>query len=92
MINSWKGIEMHEKFKELLDEEHDWPAKFHFKFIVPTKELEQAKKLLQTEEINLRSSRNQKFTSLNAWIEMGSSEDVIDVYTRMQQIPGVISL
>lgn len=83
---------MHEKFKSLLDEEYEWPAKFHFKFIVPTDELENAKALLKTADIDYRASRNQKFTSLSAWIEMSCSDDVIDVYLRMQQIPRIISL
>lgn len=83
---------MYEKFKSLLDDEYDWPAQFHFKFIVPTSELERAKTLLQCEHIDLRASRNQKFTSLSAWMEMTSSEDVLEVYTRMQVIPRVISL
>lgn len=83
---------MHEKFKSLLEDEYTWPAEFHFKFIVPTAELDLAQSLLDSPKVSLRASRNQKYTSLSAWIEMESSEAVVLLYEKMRQIPGVIAL
>lgn len=83
---------MREKFKALLDEEYNWPADFHFKFIVPTEHVAALTELLQTDRIKLKASRNNRYTSINAWMKLSSSDEVIYVYDRVQQIPGIISL
>ena len=83
---------MREKFKELLDNEYTWPAEYHFKFIVATKYVEQVRELLNQARIELVPSRNNKYTSVNAWMKLASSDEVIYVYDVLQQIPGVISL
>ena len=83
---------MREKFKELLDNEYTWPVEFHFKFIVKTQFVEQAEELLNQARIELRPSRNNKYTSVNAWMKLASSDEVIYVYDKLQQIPGIISL
>lgn len=83
---------MREKFKELLDVEYDWPAEFHFKFIVPTEQVAALTELLQTDRIKLKASRNNRYTSINAWMKLSSSDEVIYVYDRVEQIPGIIAL
>jgi uncharacterized protein len=83
---------MREKFKALLDEEYDWPADFHFKFIVPTEQVAALTELLKTDRIKLKASRNNRYTSINAWMKLSSSDEVIYVYDRVEQIPGIIAL
>lgn len=83
---------MREEFKVLLDEEYQWPADFHFKFIVPTEQVAALLELLETDRIKLKASRNNRYTSINAWMKLSSSDEVIYVYDRVQQIPGIISL
>ena len=83
---------MREQFKALLDEEYDWPADFHFKFIVPTEQVAALTELLKTDRIKLKASRNNRYTSVNAWMKLSSSDEVIYVYDRIEQIPGIIAL
>lgn len=83
---------MREEFKVLLDEEYQWPADFHFKFIVPTEQVAALLELLETDRIKLKASRNNRYTSINAWMKLSSSDEVIYVYDRVQQIPGIIAL
>lgn len=83
---------MREEFKALLDEEYQWPAEFHFKFIVPTPQVTALKEILNTERIELRASRNNRYTSVNAWMKLASSDEVIYVYDRVEEIPGLIAL
>jgi len=83
---------MREQFKALLDEEYDWPADFHFKFIVPTEQVAALTELLKTDRIKLKASRNNRYTSINAWMKLSSSDEVIYVYDRIEQIPGIIAL
>ncbi len=83
---------MQEKFKALLDEEYVWPAEFHFKFIVPTEQVSSLTELLNTDRLEYKHSRNNKFTSVNAWMKLASAEEVVYVYELVQKIPGLIAL
>lgn len=83
---------MHEKFKALLEEEYIFPTEFHFKFIVPTEHIGQVQGLLNTERLQLKPSRNNRYTSVNAWIKLSSSEEVVFVYEKMREVPGIIAL
>lgn len=83
---------MREKFKELLDNEYTWPTEFHFKFIVASQHVDQVKELLNQARIELVTSRNKTYTSVNAWMKLASSDEVIYVYDKLQQVPGIISL
>lgn len=83
---------MQEKFKALLDEEYVWPAEFHFKFIVPTEQVQHLTDLLNTDRLEYKHSRNKKYTSVNAWMKLASADEVIYVYERVQEIPGLIAL
>lgn len=83
---------MHEKFKALLEEEYIFPTEFHFTFIVPTEHVEQVQGLLNTDRLKLKASRNNRYTSVNAWIKLSSSEEVVYVYEKMREVPGIIAL
>lgn len=83
---------MHEKFKALLEEEYIFPTEFHFTFIVPTEQVETVQELLNASRIKLKASRNNRYTSVNAWMKLSSSEEVVYVYEKMRGIPGIIAL
>lgn len=83
---------MHEKFKALLEEEYVFPTEFQFTFIVPTEEVKTVQDLLNNAKIRLRASRNNRYTSVSAWMKLSSSEEVVYVYERMRGIPGIIAL
>ncbi|QJB57780.1 DUF493 family protein [Pseudodesulfovibrio sp. zrk46] len=82
----------HEQFQNILDEHHQWPCPYLFKFIVPTENLSKVMDLFQGEEVNTRESKNGKYTSVSVESNMCSSKDVMEVYAKVSAIPGVMSL
>lgn len=80
------------KFKELLDQEHDFPTKYTFKFIVPQTQQKAVEKLFPNEEINLKASRKGNYISLSVTMIIDSSDLVIAIYEQAAQIKGLISL
>lgn len=84
------------KLKIALDQVHDWPSMYLFKFIVPSDnhKIAQLEALFnaETSEIRLRQSKNGKYTSVSAREVMTSAEEVIACYKEAYKIEGVISL
>ena len=80
------------KFKELLDQEHDFPTQYTFKFIVPHTQQKAVESLFPNEEINLKSSRKGNYISLSVTMTMESSDLVIAIYEKAAEIHGLISL
>ncbi len=83
---------MSDKFKALLEEEYIFPTEFYFNFIVPTDQVETVQDLLGTDRVQLTPSRNNRYTSVKAWMKLSSSEEVVYVYEKMRGIPGIIAL
>ena len=82
-----------EKFKELLDAEYKWPAKYTFKFIVPTADEAKVTKLFGDDaEVTLKPSSAGKYTSVSAQETMADADQIIAVYLKASKIEGIISL
>lgn len=87
-----------EEFQKLLDEHYKWPAEYMFKFIVKTElidsvmELETVFSSLELIEKTTRSSHGGKYTSYTVRAHMKSSADVVEVYKKVFEIEGVVSL
>ena len=82
-----------EKFRELLDAEYSWPAKYTFKFVVSSGQIDEVKKLFSTDaEISLKESSGGKYTSVTVSMESSDAGQIIDIYTRASAIEGIISL
>jgi len=82
-----------EKFKELLNNEYDWPARYTFKFIVPSGKEQKVKELFKKEiEISEKSSSGGKYISTTIYTTMDSADDIITVYKQASEISGIISL
>ncbi len=82
-------------FKEKLDNTHNWPTNYTYKFIVPSQEglIQEVKALFHTETtIVLKYSSNKKYTSITAKQVEKSSDEVINIYLKAQNIEGVIAL
>lgn len=82
-------------FKEKLDNTHQWPNNYKYKFIVPSEEklIQQVKDLFYTETtIVLKKSSNNKYTSITAKQIEENSDAVIELYTKAQTIQGLIAL
>jgi uncharacterized protein len=91
-----KTTEFYARLKEELDNSNNWPAKYLYKFIVPTED----EKIKAVEDafdqmgavIDTRQSKNGKFTSLSVDVQMPSAESIIKKYLDVSTIEGIISL
>lgn len=84
--------DLDQQFKDQLDQEHQWPAVYMFKFIVPKGIETQIEALFNAEETSSKVSRRGNYVSVTARVTMGSSEEVIEIYRAANEIEGVIAL
>lgn len=84
-----------QSFKETLDQCHDWPCAYVFKFIVAKDVRPQVEDLFAEyadASLESRKSSGGKYVSVTAEIRASSSEEVMDIYRRAHEIEGIISL
>lgn len=81
-----------EEFKERLDQEHNWPEPYLFKFIVPKDLQDRVSAFFPEDSISIKSSSNGNYRSITVNLTMGSSEEVLEIYEKVHQIEGVIAL
>lgn len=81
-----------EAFKQKLDQQHDWPSLYMFKFIVPTGKENEVFALFPKNDLTTRKSRKGNYTSITAQVMMRSSEDVVNKYKEAHRIEGVLAL
>lgn len=81
-----------ESFREKLEDQHQFPGKYTFKFIVPHEKRDEIVQVLPLSDIKYRDSSNMKYVSVTAVAEMASSQEVLDVYMDANQIEGCIAL
>lgn len=85
-----------DRIKNTLDQTHDWPAIFMFKFIVPSENQKIAKveSLFNSEtaSIKMTQSKNGKYTSITAKEVMTNADAVLKCYDEASQIEGLIAL
>lgn len=84
--------EQWESFKALLDEQNDWPTEYVFKFIVPKAGLVDIRSVFDGQEIVVRASTRGNYLSITATLTVSSSEEIVEVYEKAGDVPGVISL
>ena len=80
------------RFKQALDAHHQWPCPYVYKFIMPTENLPIFTTLFPDAETESRSSRSGKYTSITMVSTMCSSNEVMAVYEKAAQVPGLMSL
>lgn len=81
------------EFKQRLDEHHQWPCTYMFKFIVPQDQTQKILNLFESrDELRTRPSRHGRYMSVTAKCTVSSSEEVVAVYQAAAQVEGVISL
>ena len=77
----------------LLDASHQWPTVYAFKFIVPTEQGKALEGLLpEAHSTETRPSANGKYLAYTFHCPMGSSREVLAIYSRVKSIPGLVSL
>jgi putative lipoic acid-binding regulatory protein len=81
-----------ESFRSSLDANYDWPCLFPFKFIVPKEHTQAVLDLFADDPVKANESKNGRFTAYTMEMHMHSCDEVIAIYQRVAQVPGVISL
>jgi uncharacterized protein len=85
--------EQREKFRQLLEEGHDWPCEYQFKFILPSGQISILKSLIDEKaKFEMRPSSAGTYTSLTVFMMVTSPDQVIEVYEKVSVINGLISL
>lgn len=86
------GDDWWEEFRDLLDEENEWPAQYTFKFIAPSSKLDALKAVFGDHPVDVRASSKGNYKSITARINVQSSDEVVSIYEEAARIEGVISL
>ena len=88
-MNEDKSIE---SFRSSLDANYDWPCLFPFKFIVPKDQTETVLDLFADDPVKANESSSGRFVAYTMEMHVHSCDEVIAIYQRVSQVPGVISL
>ena len=87
-----KEDESLDSFRSSLDANHEWPCLFTFKFIVPKDQIVIVLGLFADDPVSSRESSTGRFTSFTIDMHVHSADEVIAIYQRVAQVPGVLSL
>ncbi len=79
-------------FKELLDNQYNWPADYLFKFIVTKEFKEELLVVLGGHKAIEKPSSKGKYVSVSLRILMHSAEEVMAMYTKASKVKTVMSL
>lgn len=82
----------HEKFRELLDQNYQWPDFYTWKFIVKVDSHHQVVALLIGHEVSLKTSEKGNYVSITSRKFVATTDEVLEVYRLIASIPGVMSL
>ena len=88
----------HEKYNKLrqqLLDSSQWPSVYMFKFIIPNSndKLNAIKNLFPVDtEFSFKTSRDIRFIGITVKKVMNTPDEVIEIYTRAQNIDGVMTL
>ena len=82
----------HKEFKQMLDDHHQWPCPYVFKFIIPSGQMDSFRELFPDTDMTTRESKSGKYISVTLESHMCSSHDVMAVYEKAGKIPGIMSL
>lgn len=81
-----------DSFKEKLEAEYQFPTLYMFKFIVPKDNLREVESLFPKAETTVKPSKKGNYVSLTAKIMAGSSDQIIEIYTKANKINGILAL
>ena len=82
-----------EKFKDLLNREYKWPARYTFKFILPAGKEKAIEDIFKKDvEIKKKPSSGGKYISLTIYATMTNAEEILLQYKAASSISGIISL
>lgn len=79
-------------FKVALDNQHQWPCDYLFKFVVPSEKTDDFIAVFPGESFQYKKSGTGKYTSLSLRKRMVSSDEVMAIYRAASAIEGIIAL
>lgn len=79
-------------FKQLLDDNNEWPITYVFKFIVPKAGMDMLQQVFEGHEIDIKASKKGNYQSLTARIHVENSDEVVAIYRAAGEVDGVIAL
>ncbi len=84
-------------FDKLLQENHDWPCKYSFKFIMPEPELKHFATLINDRmpyetPVTVNLSQKGKYASICFELECKSPREVLSLYHKVSDVNGLVSL
>ena len=85
-------LESREEFVRMLDQEHQWPTWYMFKFIAPRGKEQELVALFPAGQASVKASSKGKYRSVTSKLMMSSAEEVLDIYEKARQIKGVLAL
>ncbi len=85
-------MDAYHSFKNKLDETHEWPSSYLFKFVVPEAKKGELLSIMPAGLVQERSSANQKYVSISLNAMMDSAEEVVAVYRSAAKIEGIVTL
>lgn len=85
-----------ERVKKVLNQQHEWPTVFMFKFVVPNDNVKVARVEglfnSETAEIRTKASTKGNYISLTIREVMTSADSVLAIYKEAKEIDGLIAL
>ena len=85
-------MDNYEHFREKLDQEHQWPTIYMFKFVVPKASEAAVRELFRDEALQTRDSRKGNFVAFTMKKMIYSSDEVVAIYEEASKITGLIAL
>ena len=85
-------MDSYRDFKQQLDDEHNWPTDYMFKFVSPKRKAPEVRALFSKESVTEKKSRAGNYISFTFKKVIYSSDEVVDIYERAKRIEGLISL
>lgn len=80
------------KFKELLDNQYQWPVDYLFKFIVNKERKDELLIVLGGHKAIEKPSSKGKYISISLRIMMHSADEVMEFYSKASKVKTVMSL
>lgn len=81
-----------ESFRTRLEDQHSFPGEYKFKFIVPIGKKDEILAVLPESEIVFKESSSKTFVSITANAKVETSQGVLDVYIKANDVEGCIAL
>jgi putative lipoic acid-binding regulatory protein len=81
-----------ERLLALLENNHSFPTKYMFKFIIPQSKEAEVRNIFPYENLRMNFSKRGKYISITVELIMESPEAILQVYDAARKIEGLIAL